>query len=199
MIAANAVEMAQQLLADKLLHSLRAVDATAGNGRDTLFLAKMTPAAAQIWAFDIQSSALVNTQKRLTEHGLETKVQLVNDCHSKIQHYIHEPLDAIMYNLGYLPGGGRTIVTEPATTIASLTQALPLLAVGGLISVVAYPGYPAGRMEHEAVRSFLIALPQNVFTVGCWSMQNQKNDPPLLYIIQRIRGELSEKSAPCKN
>jgi len=195
-IVAKAVEMAQLLLADKLPHIRSAVDATAGNGRDTLFLAKMTAPAAKIWAFDIQTAALANTHKLLTENGLEAKVQLVNDSHSRILSHVRAPLDIVMYNLGYLPGGDRTLATDRATTIASLTQVMPSLALGGLISVVAYPGYPAGRIEHEAVRAFLGNLPQTEFTVGCWSMLNQRNDPPLLYIIQRIRGDFHEDSTP---
>ncbi|MDR3593016.1 MAG: class I SAM-dependent methyltransferase [Negativicutes bacterium] len=190
-IAANAVEMAQRLLTERLPAAGCAVDATAGNGRDTLFLAKKTAPHAQLWAFDIQTSALANTQKLLVEHGLADKVRLVHDCHSRIASHIQGTVDIVMYNLGYLPGGDRALTTGRETTIASLTGVLPQLALGGLITVVAYPGYPAGRVEHEAVRLFLAALPQNEFTVGCWSMLNQRNDPPLLYIIQRIRGELA--------
>ncbi len=199
MIAANAVQMARQLLADNLPGARCVVDATAGNGRDTLFLAEKTAPQAAIWAFDIQTSALANTAKLLAEHGLAAKVRLVSECHSRIQRHIREPVDIVMYNLGYLPGGDHALATAPATTVASLAAVLPLLAPGGLISIVAYPGHPPGRIENEAVRSLLATLPQSEYTVGCWSMLNQKNDPALLYIIQRIRGDLRENPTPRQN
>ncbi len=39
------------------------MDATMGNGHDTLFLAKL---AKQVYAFDIQEQALEKTQERLS-------------------------------------------------------------------------------------------------------------------------------------
>lgn len=199
MIVAKAVEMAKRLLTEKLPQVRFAVDATAGNGHDTLFLARLTPPQAVIWAFDVQAAALENTGKLLSKHRLDHKVRLVNDCHSQIHLHVRQPLDAVTYNLGYLPGGDKGLTTREETTIASLTHVLPMLALGGLISIVAYPGHPAGKMEQEAVRSFLAGLPQTEFTVGCWSMLNQRNDPPLLYIIQRIKGDLCENSTSCED
>lgn len=198
-ILVRAVEMAQRLLTDRLSTADAALDATAGNGHDTLFLAKLTPPDAEIWAFDIQASALANTHKILVENGLVDKVRLVNACHSRIAIHIRQPLDVVMYNLGYLPGGDREMTTQGSTTIASLTQVIPLLSVGGLVSIVAYPGHPSGLREHAAVRDFLTDLPPNEYIVGCWSMPNQKKDPPVLYIVQRIRGEMRENPSPREN
>ena len=109
----KAVTMAERLLKDKLVGAKCAVDATCGNGHDTLLLAKTSPRDAIIWAFDIQPVALANTQKLLAEHHLAEKVRLIESCHSHIAEYVHEPVDVAMFNLGYLPGGEISLTTRP--------------------------------------------------------------------------------------
>jgi hypothetical protein len=94
-------------------------------------------------------------------------------------------IDAAMFNLGYLPGGDHGFTTRAATTVAALGAVFDLLAPGGLVTVVAYPGHPAGDDENSAVAGYLEALPQEVFTVACWRTLNQRNRPPILYIIGR--------------
>lgn len=188
MIVDKVVLLAQQMLKDRLSLAQCVVDATAGNGRDTLFLAQSTPYDAVIWAFDIQASALANTNKLLHNHGLGSKVRLINKCHSRIDDYLRQPIDVAMFNLGYLPGGEHSLVTKPATTIAALQKVLALLAVDGIISIVAYPGHPDGRLENETVHNYVGELPSNEFRVGCWSMVNQQNAPPLLYLIENTGG-----------
>lgn len=185
---AKAVTMAHHLLADKLPTVCCVVDATAGNGNDTLFLAKNTPENAVIWAFDIQEAALERTRQLLAAHRLAGKLKTVQDCHSNLDKYVQGPVDVIMFNLGYLPGGSHQLTTNSDTTVQALTQALKLLATGGLMTVTAYPGHEAGQIEHQAVRDYLAELPQQAYTVACWQMVNQKNNPPLLYIVEK-RGE----------
>ena len=63
-----------------------------------------------------------------------------------------------------------------------------MLAEGGLVSIVAYPGHAQGFEEHERVRELLGALPQREFSVGCWLMVNKKNDPPLFYLVEKVKG-----------
>lgn len=196
---ANAVTMAQQLLMDRLPAARCVVDATAGNGNDTLFLARHTPADAAVWAFDIQAEALERTRALLAGHRLEAKLRTVHDCHGKLAQYMQTSVDVIMFNLGYLPGGSHRLTTTSETTVPAVAQALSLLAVGGLATITAYPGHPSGEIEHRAVRELLAGLAQQLYTVACWQMVNQKNDPPLLYIVERIRGESGERRTACEN
>lgn len=187
MVAANAVLMAHQLMRPKLSTANLVVDATAGNGKDTLFLAENTAATATVWAFDIQQQALAKTKILLIKHKLIDKVKLVCDSHANMFNYIDKPLDAVMFNLGYLPGGNQEINTCPDTTISAITQALQLLSVSGLMTVAAYPGYEHGKLECHAVHDYLTGLNQKQFTIACWSMVNQKNNPPVLYVIEKMR------------
>ncbi|SDF09705.1 tRNA (mnm(5)s(2)U34)-methyltransferase [Sporolituus thermophilus] len=181
----NAVKMAHALLLPKLKNAYNVIDATAGNGKDTLFLATNTPPDAVIWAFDIQQTALDKTQALLADHGQARKVKFILASHVHIADFVKSPVDAAMFNLGYLPGGDHTVTTMPNTTVAALNQLLALLKPTGIISIVAYPGHDMGRREELAVRSFLAALPQKLYTVACWQMVNQVNNPPVLYIVER--------------
>ncbi|HWR45221.1 class I SAM-dependent methyltransferase [Sporomusa sp.] len=199
MEVANAVVMAQRLLRPKLVTAILVVDATAGNGNDTLFLADNTPNTTVVWAFDIQTQALTKTQELLTNHELDYKVHLVLDSHAHIPKYINQPVDAAMFNLGYLPGGDHAISTSSDTTIQAIAQTLQLLAADGLVTIAAYPGYEHGRLELQAVHEYLTSLSQKMFTVACWSMVNQKNSPPVLYVIEKIRSEQLEGSTSLKD
>lgn len=183
----NAVMMAQRLLKPRLATAGLVVDATAGNGKDTLFLAANTPLSAVVWAFDIQSQALTKTNELLTKHNVADKVRLIQDCHAHITRHIKQPVDAAMFNLGYLPGGDHKLSTLPSTTIQAIAQTLQLLNTEGLITIAAYPGFEQGRLELRELNQYLATVDQKKFSVACWSMVNQTNFPPVLYLIEKIR------------
>ena len=98
------------------------------------------------------------------------------------------PVDVALFNLGYLPGASHDLVTKTETTIEALRQTASLLSAGGKITLVAYPGHSSGTEERIAVETFLSALPQETFTVACWQMLNQINNPPVLYILEKRGG-----------
>lgn len=185
MEVANAVRMAHQFVIHRLHESKLVVDATAGNGKDTLFLAEHTPESTVIWAFDIQQQALSQTQLLLAQHRLSHKVRFVLDSHANIAAYISQPIHIAMFNLGYLPSGDHTISTCSDSTIQAIQQTLQLLAVTGLITIAAYPGYEHGRQECKAVYQYISGLDQRKYTVASWSMVNQLNNPPILYVIEK--------------
>ncbi|MDF2569824.1 MAG: putative rRNA methylase [Sporomusa sp.] len=189
MEVANAVVMAQRFLRPRLTNADLVLDATVGNGKDTLFLVENIPSTALAWAFDIQPQALTNAHELLTKHGVAHKARFVLDSHKHINKYINQPLDAAMFNLGYLPGGDHTISTHPDSTIQALIHALHLLRAGGIITIAAYPGYEHGRLECHAIQEYLTGLNQKQITVACWSIVNQKNTPPVLYIIEKMGSE----------
>jgi tRNA1(Val) A37 N6-methylase TrmN6 len=199
MVVNTAVRMAHQLIRSRLPAAQRVVDATAGNGNDTLFLAENTPATAAVWAFDIQPQALAKTEELLVRHQLSHKTRLVLDSHSRLSSYLQQPLDAVMFNLGYLPGSDHTLSTRAETTIQAVKQALALITGSGIITIAAYPGYEHGRQECQAVQEYLSGLNQKNYAVACWSMVNQKNNPPVLFIIEKIRSEQLESVTSLKD
>lgn len=187
MLPNNAVEAAQRLLLPYLAQARAVVDATAGNGKDTLFLAQNTSPQTLVWAFDIQAAALQQTRAVLAAAGVAAKVRLIQDSHARLGSVLAHPVDAVMFNLGYLPGGNQQITTRPETTLAAVEQAAALLNPGGLITIVAYPGHEPGRREDQLLRPFLAALPQQRFAVACFRMLNQIHHPPLLYAVEKRR------------
>ena len=155
------VTLAQQAIAEVLGAGEHAVDATAGNGHDTVFLARTVGAAGRVTAFDIQPRALAATRRRLQEHDLLAPVQLIASGHETMADHVAGPIRAAMFNLGYLPGGDKTVTTRAETSLRGLAAACRLLAPGGRISVMVYTGHPGGDAEHDAVLRFLGGLDDN--------------------------------------
>lgn len=183
----NAVRVAHQLITGRLATAQYIVDATAGNGRDTLFLAQHSAAEAVITAFDIQETALTKTRQLLEKHRLAEKVHLILDSHANIARHVTKPVDLAVFNLGYLPGGSHAISTHASSTLEAVQQLMELLGAGGIISLIAYPGYPEGLAEHSVLQEYFLRLAPNLITVSCWQMINHTGNPPVLYIIEKVR------------
>lgn len=164
----------------------RAIDATAGNGSDTIFLAEKAGSTGHVFAFDIQEEALKLTAGRLKEKGFEERVTLIKAGHEEITSHVDGPVSVVMYNLGYLPGGSRKVKTGFETTLNSLEQALGLLKTGGIITIIMYPGHPEGRLEKKELLEFCTKLPSKVYTVLHTVLLNQPNDPPEMIVVQKI-------------
>ncbi|MDR3288671.1 MAG: methyltransferase domain-containing protein [Peptococcaceae bacterium] len=137
------------------------LDATAGRGRDTQFLAERVGPRGTVHAFDIQAEALADTRKLLREQELERIVQLHRRDHAALAQVVRAPLRAAMFNLGYLPGGDQAIVTQAATTVEALRAATGLLLPGGIVSLTVYRGHPGALEEEAAVRTFIHGLPES--------------------------------------
>lgn len=166
-----------------------AVDATAGNGHDTLFLAKLVGAKGTVYAFDVQQAALEATRKRLLAENEEKQVQLIHKGHEHVSESIalhhHGEIAAAIFNLGYLPGGNKAIVTTPENTISAIEQLLSLLKPGGIIVLVIYHGHPEGQAERDALLSYVQHLPQEQVHVLQYQFINQKNNPPFILAIEK--------------
>ncbi|MDD4602018.1 hypothetical protein SDC9_30324 [bioreactor metagenome] len=193
----NAVKLAHLLLLPHLKNCRCAVDATAGNGWDSLFLAANTSNETIIYSFDIQKSALAKTQSLLREHNVSDKLRLIEDSHENMAIYIKEKLDIVMFNLGYLPGSDHGFTTQPATTIKSVTKSLELLNAGGFLTIIAYPGHPTGELEFIEIEKLLKSLSTKFFAVNSWVPVNAAKRPPILYIIEKVRSELGESATSC--
>ncbi|NLJ99853.1 MAG: methyltransferase domain-containing protein [Clostridia bacterium] len=181
----NAVGIAHGIAGKALKNGCTAVDATAGNGHDTVFLAKLVGTEGRVYAFDIQWTAVKNTEERLLKEDLLRRVSLIHDGHEKMKQYISEKVDLVMFNLGYLPGSDHSCKTNPETTIAAMEQAMDLLKTGGLIIMVIYIGHPGGKLEGMEIEKKLRALPQNQWDVVLSRFLNRKNDPPYTAVLQK--------------
>jgi len=161
------------------------VDATAGNGNDTLFLAGLVGESGKVYAFDIQRAAVENTRKKLFSAGMLDRVTIINDSHHRMDKYIKEKIKAVMFNLGYLPGGDHSIGTKGETTIEALDKAMGLLQDDGIITVVVYYGGDSGFEEKEMLMEYIKTIDSKLFTVMKTEFVNQVNCPPILVCIAK--------------
>ena len=182
----NPVLLAQRIIAEILRPGDRAIDATAGNGNDTLFLAGIVGSTGEVFAFDTQPQAIHRTAQRLKEAAAPAKVYLVNAGHENMLNYVSGQFQAIMFNLGYLPGTGQQFATQPESTVLALQQAVKLLAPAGIITVVVYVGHEGATAEQQAVEEWAQSLPQKEWDLLRCDYPNRANDPPYLIVIQRV-------------
>lgn len=175
------LEMAHDFLAQVITQEDIVVDATMGNGHDTLFLAKL---AKQVYAFDIQEQALEKTSQRLLEAGL-TNVELILQGHETVDQFVTEAKAAI-FNLGYLPSADKSIITQPQTTLEALDKLCHMLVKGGRIAIMIYYGHEGGDIERDAVLDYVSQLPQQEYTATIYRTLNQINNPPFLVMIEKL-------------
>lgn len=189
----SVLTMAQRWVAERVELGETVIDATAGGGVDTLQLALLVGPQGKVLAFDIQQEALDKTAHRLQAYEQQDKladVELIKASHEHMSRYADHPIGAIMFNLGYFPGGDQQIITEPESTIRALEQSLLLLRPGGILTCVLYPGHPGGDTEAEVVERWAEALPHEQANCVLYR-QPQRPTAPYLVAI--------EKKAPRKN
>ncbi len=185
----RATGFAHQLLEQNLRPGDHAIDATCGNGHDTAFLCRLVGERGAVIALDLQDAAIAATRAKLASEGLEAC--LLQGCHSELPSLISPYLpdngkvEAIMFNLGYLPKGDKSVITEAGTTIRALDQACSLLADFGLLTIAVYTGHDGGVAEGEAVDLWSRGLPQDHFSVISYCFENQRNSPPHLIAVQK--------------
>lgn len=191
--AQNHIHLAHTLIAQILNQGDTVVDATCGNGNDSLFLAKRIFGDQDIgtlYCMDIQKAAIEKTrlklEKELNPKYME-KIHFDNQCHSSFSSSISaDSLSAVVYNLGYLPGSDKTLITNSTTTIRSISNALLLLRKNGIISITCYRGHEGGLDESHAVESFLEALPSSKWSVYSHIPTNRMSSPILHTIYRNV-------------
>jgi SAM-dependent methyltransferase len=182
----RATEMAHLLLRQSLKPGDWVVDATVGNGHDTLWLAQIVGPTGRVFGFDVQAAALAAAAQRV--HGLP-QVTLFHAGHQRLADHLpadaEGKLAAVMFNLGFLPGADKTVITTAETTLAALNQALGSLARRGQITVVLYPGHPGGTSEAEAVLGWADGLPA-AFPAARYARLNTVHPAPELLVIEHF-------------
>ncbi|MBO8170927.1 MAG: methyltransferase domain-containing protein [Bacillaceae bacterium] len=180
-------EMAHDLVRERVSEGDSVVDATVGNGHDTLFLAQLVGKTGKVYGFDIQPRALENTKRRLSEQGCSEQVTLILDGHEHLDRYLVEttPVRAVMFNLGYLPGSDKKVTTHGETTYLAVQKALPLLESGGILTLVVYWGHETGKLEKEYLESKLSCLDSGQFLVTRYEYLNKEHYPPFLITVEK--------------
>ena len=162
----------------------RVVDATIGNGHDTVFLADLVGPSGHVDGFDIQDEALESARLKLLD-PLCDHVTLHSVGHEKIADLVEPQVQAVMFNLGHLPGGDKRLITQAETTIAALQAAAGILSSGGIVTIVVYTGHPGGQKEAESVTKFCCSLDDSQFSTTVYKSSSDKPTAPFLITITR--------------
>ncbi|NQW30818.1 MAG: methyltransferase domain-containing protein [Ignavibacteria bacterium] len=182
----NAVEYVHSLLRSHVQLGDTVVDATIGNGRDTALLAELAGAHGHVYGFDIQQVALDVTQARLS--GASANHTLFLKSHSlmleTLPQHVQGLVSAITFNLGYLPGGDKSIFTQLESTVSALLNAQLLLTENGIITIVCYR-HAYGEQELESVRNELASWSQEKYTITETQFINQQGKPPIVFVVRR--------------
>lgn len=178
-ILRNTTELSHALSEGYLSADIIAVDATCGNGHDTLWLAER---CRRVYSFDIQEKAVETAEKLTEEHD---NITYIVDSHENIKEYIDEPVGYIIFNLGYLPGGDKNITTIADSTMKAVADGLELLSAGGLMCIVMYWGHDAGKIERKRVIDFAENLDKRTYHVIKTDMLNQDGTPPEILLIEK--------------
>lgn len=165
------------------------VDATLGNGHDTLFLANLVGENGMVFGFDVQEEAILSSKTRIEQQGLQDRVTIFHKGHEQLLEMIpsehHGKITGAIFNLGYLPGSDKTIVTKPETTISAIEQLLKILAPEGIIILVIYHGHEEGATERDALMEYCQYIDQKQAHVLQYQFINQQNHPPFIVAIEK--------------
>ena len=161
------------------------VDATMGNGHDTLMLCEAAGPSGRVYAFDVQAQAVAETEKRLREKGMSGRAVLIHAGHEHMAEYVQEPVRAVMFNLGWLPGGDHAVTTRWETTRQAVECALDLLLPAGVLVICVYPGHAEGAREGRELNTFLSGLSNRRFNVLHQRFLNAAEGAPECFVIQK--------------
>lgn len=163
-----------------------AIDGTAGNGMDTLMMAQCVGSRGRVYAFDIQSEAIANTKVLLEKEQLSNRVLLFCEGHETIgtKSIIQQDpmISAVMFNLGFLPGGDKSIFTHEKTTLQALESAMNVLKCQGIMTICAYC-HDEGRKEIDAIEQWARSLRFGADVHKIETINHQNS--PILYLIRK--------------
>lgn len=180
----NTLAMIHDFLRQQVKPGDFCIDATAGKGRDTALLCRLTGDAGRVLAFDIQPEALSQTRELLEKNELHA--ELILDSHANMPAYAQEgSVDCIVFNFGRLPGGDPNIFTLAESSVCALEASLRLIRPGGVVAIALYYGKENGYSERDAILSFLRTIDDRRYSVLCSEWINRRNDPPMPIFIWR--------------
>ena len=179
---------AASLIKGALYSGARAVDATLGNGHDALWLCQQVGPEGRVYGFDIQKDALDRSRARLEAQAMAERAQLILDGHEHMDQYIApESIDAVMFNLGWLPGSAHEKTTRVETTLRAVQTALCLLRTDGIMTICIYPGHEEGARECRALLDWAQNLERAAWDVMLQCYLNQGEVAPLMIAVKKNR------------
>lgn len=165
------------------------IDATLGNGNDTLTCANLLGASGKIFGFDVQQQAIMNTRAKLEKNGHQCAIAYIHDSHEYLLAHLAEyvgKIDCVIFNLGYLPhADNQAMTTMISSTYKALLQAMILLKERGLLIVVTYPGHPSGLVEHQQLMQLFQKANPDFYFITTYYQMNHTENPPHIFLVEK--------------
>ncbi len=162
------------------------IDATCGNGYDTVFLSKLVKEKGKVFAFDVQEKAIQASKKELRFSNANENVEFFQTCHSKIKKTISPDykgkIKCAVFNLGYLPRSDKKIVTSSETSIKAISDCLEFIMPNGLVIVTVYVGHEEGLRESKAIDEYIKSLDKKLYKLRI--IRSEIDEPYILCIIK---------------
>lgn len=182
----NKITEVNKIFLEKIIEKGHVViDATMGNGYDTVYLGNLVGETGKVYAFDVQEEALTSTRKKVVRDNMEDRIELIHDGHENLDKYVKEEVSCVVFNLGYLPRAKHMVITKPDTTLEAIKKSLGLLKPNGIISIAAYIGHEGGLDEKNYICQYLDNLDQKQYNVLHMEFTNQINNPPQLILVEK--------------
>jgi len=178
------IDLEKYFLSAHIFEGCTAVDFTMGNGHDTLFLADAVGESGRVYAFDIQPQAIENSRALLEKENAPKNYTLILSSHDRFEEYVEEGIDAGMFNLGFLPGGDKSITTKRETTEQAVRRAIARLNPGGGIVIAVYPGHTEGRVEGNRLEAILEGYDRRFICVSKFEIVNSPTSP-FFFVVEK--------------
>jgi len=180
---------AKELIENAVFPGACVIDATMGNGYDTAWLCELVGERGKVFAFDVQQEAVDRTRERLEQAGLAQQAELFCMGHEHMAEVIHQQADAIVFNLGWLPGAEHGVTTQTSTTLQAVNAALDLLKEEAVMTICIYPGHEEGTREKNALFEWAGGLDDRRYDAMLKCYVNQPNDPPQMLAIRKKKSK----------
>ena len=176
---------AKEMIENAVFSGACVIDATMGNGHDTAWLCELVGESGKVYAFDVQQEAVDRTAERLEQAGFRQRAELFCLGHEHMAEVIHQQADAIVFNLGWLPGAEHGVTTQTSTTLLAVEAALSLLKEEAIMTICIYPGQEEGTKELHALLEWAAKLDDRRYDAMIKCYVNQPNDPPRILAIRK--------------
>lgn len=176
---------AKEMIENAVFSGACVIDATMGNGHDTAWLCELVGESGKVYAFDVQQEAVKRTAERLEQAGYRQRAELFCLGHEHMAEVIHQQADAIVFNLGWLPGAEHGVTTQTSTTLLAVEAALSLLKEEAIMTICIYPGHEEGTKELHALLEWAAKLDDRRYDAMIKCYVNQPNDPPRMLAIRK--------------
>lgn len=178
------IETEKNFILPHIRQGKTAIDFTMGNGHDTLWLSRHMGKDGKVYAFDIQEKAIESTRKLLETEGAPNNYTLILASNHTVRDYVKEKICVGMFNLGYLPGGDKSLTTKRDTTLAAIEAALELLDADGALLIAVYPGHAEGAVEGRLINDTLSRLDRKEFCVSKLQIVNSPTSP-FFFLVEK--------------